>query len=365
MAESPVMFLHSSPEGRARLFAARLLQSSARTIASAAIEDEQSADRPSPWTRRLAEAEHVVQLLADCVALGRPELFERSISWRTLAERETHPPLPAAALLDRIGRVLPERLPPAALASVQSILDAGLHAARRDPAEEPSHLDGTSAASDLARRYLVAALEGRQGDAVALLLAAADDGLPPSTLREQVLAPAQAEVGRLWHLGRLHIGEEHLVTRLTAHVLSLLQVRDATPPAESGCSVLCAAVGGDLHDMGLRLVTDAFAAAGWRTWFLGADVPTDALLASVRDFGPDLVALSANLVANVLPCGQTIQRLRQLENGRDLPVIVGGSPFGWAPGLHTEIGADGWAANAEDAVRLGAALVQRRRQNPL
>jgi len=45
--------------------------------------------------------------------------------------------------------------------------------------------------------------------------------------------------------------------------------------------------------------------AGWRSVFLGANVPTGDLVQAVRDFDPDLVALSVGLVVNLRSAART------------------------------------------------------------
>ncbi|MDZ7776615.1 MAG: hypothetical protein U5L09_13885 [Bacteroidales bacterium] len=40
-----------------------------------------------------------------------------------------------------------------------------------------------------------------------------------------------------------------------------------------GKSMVAATVGGELHEMGIRMVADFFEMEGWDTWYLGANAP--------------------------------------------------------------------------------------------
>ncbi len=52
---------------------------------------------------------------------------------------------------------------------------------------------------------------------------------------------------------------------------------------------------GEQHSLGLRMAADILEDAGYESLYLGADVPTHALLQAVGSLSPDLVALAATL----------------------------------------------------------------------
>jgi methanogenic corrinoid protein MtbC1 len=111
---------------------------------------------------------------------------------------------------------------------------------------------------------LDAALAGRREDAVARVIAPLDRGeCTLLELYEQVLAPAAARVGDLWHSGAISIADEHLVTRTTKEAMA--RARRAAPPPGAGRGLTVLACPPDeQHEVGLELVGDLRSRRGSR-----------------------------------------------------------------------------------------------------
>ena len=122
-------------------------------------------------------------------------------------------------------------------------------------------------------------------------------------------------------------------------------------------TLLAAAVAGNRHDIGLYAVADFFEMAGWRTIQLGAEVPITDLAQAVECFKADLVALSASLSVQVETIKATIKAMRSGRRGELVKILVGGLAFAETGNLAVEMGADGYAADPGEAVRLGGDLV--------
>ena len=124
-------------------------------------------------------------------------------------------------------------------------------------------------------------------------------------------------------------------------------------PTRAGRTVVVCAVGGDAHDMAVRMLGDFFRWGGWRVRCLGAGTPAQDVLGAVADAGADVVALSATMANHVAAVLATVRALRADERTRAVKVLVGGHPFNVTPDLWRELGADGWAPDAVLAVELG------------
>lgn len=185
---------------------------------------------------------------------------------------------------------------------------------------------------DLADRYLAAQLAGDRREALRLVL---DEGLAAGiavpVLELDVIRAAQREVGRLWEENRISVAQEHVATAISQLVLAHLY-RDLPRAAARGRSVAVACVEGELHDLGARMVADFLEMDGYDVDFLGANVPSESLVAHVRERRPDLVALSATM-AHHLPALQTVLGRLCDTMGGDYPVAVGGGALaaGGAP----------------------------------
>jgi methanogenic corrinoid protein MtbC1 len=137
--------------------------------------------------------------------------------------------------------------------------------------------------------------------AVDAALGALRDGLPLDAVYGDVLVPLLADVGVRWHEGRMRIWEEHLVTAAVRAVVENLRgevaaARDRVARAHPGAtpaSALFACPEQEWHVLSLRMLADRFAAKGWRTHYLGADVPTEEIADAARTLDVDLVVMTA------------------------------------------------------------------------
>jgi len=297
-----------------------------------------------------------LRYLCEAVALECPGIYLEFLDWQraTHAARELAPELLQGALACQ-RRVLAEGLPPAALATLEPYLAAGEgRLAQPLPTEVLADAGPHGAAVE---PLVAAALAGRHGEALALARAACS-ALGEETFVESVLVAVLREFGRLWQCGAIHVGREHLGTRIVEDVLAEIARVGACAPA-LGWRVLIAAPSGDLHEIGGRMVARRFAQRGWEVLFLGANVPREDLVRSVDELEPDLLVLSVSQGLHVRAAAEVV---RQLRAARPAPVVlVGGAPFRSSPELWRRVGADGMAASASEAEREARRLVAARR----
>jgi MerR family transcriptional regulator, light-induced transcriptional regulator len=344
-------------------FAAELLEISAGGYATLAA-DRLLARHPEVAARfapdaagawKAALSQRIVEL-ATALRLGEARLFSARVAWarRAFAAREV-PESALRASLEVLASVLDEEMPANSRGQAVALLREALAELDAPAGDEESGLDPRSDTGKLALHYLSMVLEGDSRGATERLLAAVDGGLDVESAYLDVLVPAQREVGRLWHAGELGIVEEHVVTYTTERLMALLAHRAPRAPS-NGKTVVCAAVAGNVHDIGVRVIADFFDVAGWRTVHLGASVPAGEVAAGLQYFDGDLLVLSAALSVQLPKIDEAIAAVRRLE-GRTVRVMVGGLAFSDAPELWRKLGADGYAPDARSAVQLGAELV--------
>lgn len=156
-------------------------------------------------------------------------------------------------------------------------------------------------AEKLSRLYLDALRAADAAGAYQLASQALRQGMTLPVLYQRVIAPAMHEIGALWEKGAITVADEHAATELTHRVLeglrSPISVESPDGSARSSESplALLAAVEGERHALGLRMAADVLEESGFRVVYLGADMPTDALLRSVDALSPDLLALAATM----------------------------------------------------------------------
>jgi Predicted cobalamin binding protein len=96
-------------------------------------------------------------------------------------------------------------------------------------------------------------------------------------------------------------------------------------------------------------------AAGFVVSDVGCDVAPEAFVERVREVKPDLLLLSALLTTTMPNQQKTIEALKAAGLREDVKVMIGGAPTtrAWAD----EIGADGYAEDAIEAVTAAKALL--------
>ncbi len=310
--------------------------------------------------RRRDEAALHVETLAIAVGRRASQLFAEHVRWAKLLHRARGGAVEALdAELERLAAGARTALGERAR-EVLALIEAARARVPEPEALPCSAIEGSGSLATLARRYLTLALGKRRDEAIALIREAASSGTSVRDLFLHVLAPAQAEVGRLWQLNLASVADEHYCTAVAQLAVSALHEHVFIAP-RSGRTVVAAAADGELHELGLRMVSDLLELDGWDTIHLGASLPREPVLALVRDLEPDLVALSATLPRGVRDVSRLVEGLRADPRTRAIPVLVGGPPFTREPRLFERVGADATAKDAGEAVEVAARLVERRR----
>ncbi len=344
-----------------------------RSALAAAMTERQYVARPDLAERYgergrahcRQDAEYHLSYLADAIASSSPTLFADYVAWaRVMLEARGIPAGDLAANLEILREVLAGDLPAAQAAAAGAYVAAGLSAlgapgesaaADPDPAEEAS---GWEPLDDLFRRYLEALLDGRRQTASRLIQDAVEEGAGVRDIYLHVFQRTQHEIGRLWQTNRISVAQEHLCTAATQLIMSQLYPYIFST-AKNGRVLVGACVAGDLHEIGVRMVSDFFEMEGWDTFYLGASTPTADLVRTLEERRADVLAISATMPFHVRAVTGLIAAARA-RLGERLKILAGGYPFNVDPDLWRRIGADGSARDAAEAIALAERLVAER-----
>ncbi|HEX2895027.1 MAG TPA: cobalamin-dependent protein [Marmoricola sp.] len=254
----------------------------------------------------------------------------------------------------RLHQLVDELLPPVEAALVQSFLDEAIAMRPTGVRLDPQELDAR------AQVYLDHALAGRSEDAVAVVVDAARAGTDLGTVLTGILEPAQREIGQLWAAGAVTVAQEHYCTALTQLALSALHPYLFADRDEFGAGRRLVAVeaGGSLHHVGLRMVVDLLEHEGWDTTYLGAEPDPQRVVTALVDRSADVLAISASMPSEVGAVAAVVSAVRADRRTAAVKVVVGGRAFLVAPALARDVGADGLARDAREAVALCARLTE-------
>ena len=171
----------------------------------------------------------------------------------------------------------------------------------------------------------------------------------------QVLENVQLEIGRLWQANQLTVAQEHYITNLTRRIMDSLHPF-IQPSEQLNRTLVAACVPGELHELGIRMVSDFFELNGWKTYLTGANTPISDILKTVKDQKADLLAISVTIPWYVVEAEKLIAEIRKAKPVKEIKIIVGGRAFKLDPKLWKRIGADGFAPDAQAAIEIADKL---------
>jgi methanogenic corrinoid protein MtbC1 len=186
---------------------------------------------------------------------------------------------------------------------------------------------------DALATYSDALERGDAETAEGVVAQAIEDEIPAATLHAEVIAPALRRIGELWQGGQIDLEREHLATGITRRVLATLYryMLGGTEPTRE--RVLLAGVEGEpapegQHTLGLQMIHDQLAAAGYQTT-LETGLSPARLAAAVERHNPDLLVVGVGTGSP--PLLELVEELR--EGHPAIPLLLGGSATGTAPGF--------------------------------
>ncbi|MBI4771479.1 MAG: corrinoid protein [Chloroflexi bacterium] len=211
--------------------------------------------------------------------------------------------------------------------------------------------------SELLEEMAQAVIDGDAEQAVALAEQALREGLPPLRAINEGFVKGIREVGDCFGRGEFFLPELVMGAEAMKAALEILEpelARRQEARQRLGLAV-SGTVQGDIHDIGKTLVGVMLSANGFEVIDLGVNVPAATFVEQVRQRRPDLLLLSALITTTMLRQGEVIRALREAGLRDQVKVMVGGAPT--TPAWARDIGADGYAENAGEAVVVARQLL--------
>jgi corrinoid protein of di/trimethylamine methyltransferase len=189
---------------------------------------------------------------------------------------------------------------------------------------------------------------------VAAARASLDDGVDPYEAIQNGLSDGMTRAGQLFE------DEEYFIPELLMCGNAMYAGLDVFKPhlkatGESKGTVVIGVIEGDTHDIGKNMVRIMFETGGFRVIDLGRDVPPQRFVDTASEAQADIIALSTLMTTTMDGMGTVVRLLTEANIRDSVKVMVGGGPI--SPGFAKRIGADGYAVNAAEAVKVARELV--------
>lgn len=147
-------------------------------------------------------------------------------------------------------------------------------------------------------------------------------------LHDSVLVPLLVDTGAAWQSGITAVWQEHFASATVRTIVEALypdviaQTSAVTPQQRTA---VLACPSGEQHDLGMRMLADRFALAGWTVAYLGTDTPAEEIVSAAKALSADMVVLSASTHFNRVHLRDVVDSVK--SGLPDVRVAVGGAAF--------------------------------------
>lgn len=200
-----------------------------------------------------------------------------------------------------------------------------------------------------------AILEGDMAGATEYVQGALDADIDAAAILHGGLIPAMEEVGRLFEEGEYFVPEMLISARAMQACLGILKPLLVDADVKPVGKVAIGTVKGDLHDIGKNLVAMMLEGGGFEITDLGTDVSSEKYIEAIQREEVDIVGMSALLTTTMPNMVTTINAISEAGLREKVKIIIGGAPV--TADYADQIGADGFAPDASQAVSLAKKLV--------
>ena len=153
----------------------------------------------------------------------------------------------------------------------------------------------------------------------------------PELVCFELLQKGLAEIGNGWYSGAISVQQEHFASALAMRRLDALLA--ATPAPTRPGRLIIGCPPGESHTFSPLLLAFLMRRRGRHVIYLGADVPSQRLQATIEWTRPNLVVFSAQLLDTAASLLDTAHFLQSI----DVPLAFGGKVFNHIPALRRRI----------------------------
>lgn len=150
--------------------------------------------------------------------------------------------------------------------------------------------------------------------------------LRPDRFYQHTLKPAMYQVGFHWQQGKLSVAEEHIATSVAQTVVSTLHLKNPGTGRAVGKAMI-AAVAGELHDLGARIISHSLAFSGWEVTCLGANLPVMTIIEAARKIRPNFAGFSLTMPYHLQYLRKIIDIFKADPVLCGVSIMAGGSVF--------------------------------------
>jgi methanogenic corrinoid protein MtbC1 len=207
------------------------------------------------------------------------------------------------------------------------------------------------AQSSIADSYLQTLIAGERRAARQVIEDSMNCGVEAFEILTRLIWPVMEQLQYLYKEDRVSKLTLNMATRLNRSIADQVAAK-LEYSAVNGKKALLVCGDDEPEELGGQICTDLFEAEGWEMKFAGGGVPNDEVLSMIGDFRPDVLILFATKPTGMPAVRKLIDYLREVNSNPTMQIMCCGGIYKRAEGLAEEIGADLFAPDAADAIRI-------------
>lgn len=177
-----------------------------------------------------------------------------------------------------------------------------------------------------------------------------------------LLTPVARKLGKMWE------EDESSFTEVTIALWRIKQLMYDLSPIfqqyanneKSGPSIMLVPMPGSQHNLGLFMVSEFFAKAGWRIWGELAATEEEIIHMAEKEWF-DIVGLSASVREQFPQLRKLIADIRSKSKNPNVGIIIGSPVFNQFPEIVDSLGADMVGMDADDALEKATFYIEKLR----
>lgn len=188
---------------------------------------------------------------------------------------------------------------------------------------------------------------------------ALDSGIHYNEIMEYLLKKME-EIGEKFKKNELFVPEVLIISRaFNAALEEIAPLLDGDKNSKG--VIVIGTVYGDLHNVGKNLVKSLVESTGVKVIDLGVDVQPEDFVRAIKEYHPDVVAMSSLLTTTMIRMKHTIKAIEEAGLRDNILVMIGGAPV--TSNYAKNIGADYYASNAGEAANIIRQLAKNHFKN--
>lgn len=223
--------------------------------------------------------------------------------------------------------------------------------------KEPSHSKTAPEQLSIREKIYRTVVRGEKEEILTLIDQALKEQVPPGEIVDGCMIPGINEVGNLFDAKKYYLPQlirSAETMKAGFDKLEPLLTVNNKNGGSGAAKVVLATVKGDIHDIGKNIVGLMLKNYGFQVHDLGKDVAAERIVAEAKATGAEIVGLSALMTTTMIEMREVIEKARR--EGLACKIMVGGAVVNAE--YAREIGADGYARDAYEAVKLAQRLIR-------